>query len=399
MHVAPSRILPVVVLLLLGPALLADEPENRSEAPVARRASSRVLVPPAPGYYEDENAAPRAADVSLPEAPAGALSLADVEQLALANNPSLGRANARVSMAAGQHVQAGLYPNPIVGYMASQMGMMDAEDMQGGYVQQEFVTGGKLRLDQAMAGREIEESQYLAGAQQQRVLSDVRMRFYEALAAQKRVELTERLVQIADDVLASSERMLKGNQASENSVLQADVEAGQAHILLDNARNETSEAWRRLASVVGTTDVEPAQLVGDLEANLPELNWEDCYSHVVDQNPELAAALQRAERGRIGITRARRQNIPNVDVMVGVAEMADNSTFAGVQAGIRLPILNANQGNISKAHAELLAAQYDIERIRLALKDQLATAFRRYANARQQADAIPGRLSPARKNR
>src|SRR5258708_24504704 len=43
-----------------------------------------------------------------------ALRLEDLERMALANNPTMGQAAARVRMAAGKSAQAGLYPNPTI---------------------------------------------------------------------------------------------------------------------------------------------------------------------------------------------------------------------------------------------------------------------------------------------
>ena len=46
----------------------------------------------------------------------GSLRLEDLEKTALQNNPTLKQAEARVRAARGKMKQAGLYPNPIVGY-------------------------------------------------------------------------------------------------------------------------------------------------------------------------------------------------------------------------------------------------------------------------------------------
>ena len=46
------------------------------------------------------------------------LTLADLEQMAVHGNPTLAQAAAQVEAARGRAVQAGLYPNPTVGYEA-----------------------------------------------------------------------------------------------------------------------------------------------------------------------------------------------------------------------------------------------------------------------------------------
>jgi outer membrane protein TolC len=63
--------------------------------------------------------------------------------------------------------------------------------------------------------------------------------------------------------------------------------------------------------------------------------------------------------------------------------------FPPASAGGPIPIFNHNQGNIMQTDAELVAAQNDVRRMELELRDRLSVAFRRYANARQKVDAIP----------
>ncbi len=67
---------------------------------------------------------------------------------------------------------------------------------------------------------------------------------------------------------------------------------------------------------------------------------------------------------------------------------------AGVQVGIPLPICNRNQGNILTADAELIAAQNESRRIELELQDRLATAYRGYANAREQVERYRAQILP-----
>src|SRR5512134_3243372 len=73
------------------------------------------------------------------------LTLTDLEQMALAANPTLKQAEAEVRVAAGRRQQAGLYPNPTVGYTGEEIrGGFARGGQQGFFVEQTFVLGGKL---------------------------------------------------------------------------------------------------------------------------------------------------------------------------------------------------------------------------------------------------------------
>jgi cobalt-zinc-cadmium efflux system outer membrane protein len=323
------------------------------------------------------------------------LSLADLEQMALANNPTLAAASARIGAARGDFVQAGLYPNPTAGYYAMDMGEDGTAGQQGAFAGQQFITGGKLALARAEASWEVERSRHLLNAQELRVLTDVRMRFYDTLVAQRQVDLTSQLADVSNRFSQLSAQLLENQQLSQSDLLQAEVETQEARILFDNARNQHTEAWRRLAAVVGISPPSGERLAGQLEYGIPPYDWESVYSCLLAQSPELQAARARVEKSRVAIARARQQVVPDVDVMVNVTHMYQTGDdVVGVQAGIPIPVFNKNQGNIMRANAELIAAANDLRRIELDLQDRLAVAFRRYANARQQTDRYHTEILP-----
>lgn len=314
------------------------------------------------------------------------LTLEALQEIAFANNPTLGAAAARIRVARGRQIQAGLYPNPMVGYHATQIGNGGSSGAQGGFISQRLITGGKLGLDQAIAGGEIDEAQFQLQAQELRVVSDVRARFVEAWVAQQRAELTENLVEIGGSLVQATETLLEARQATMNDLLQAEIRAENARILRDNAVNETTEAWRRLAAVVGVPDLPASPLEGDGYDNLPELDWQACYESVLAGHPELNAARARVQRAGAAIARARREPVPNVDVLVSVRHNdLTASDVANVMVGLPLPVFDKNQGNIISAQSDWVVATKEVERISLAIQDRFAATFRQYANARQQA--------------
>ena len=88
------------------------------------------------------------------------LTLENLEQIAFNNNPTLVAALTRIEAAQGRKIQAGLPPNPIVGYHATEIGNQGTAGQQGGFISQRFMTGGKLKLDQAIAQTKVNEAGY-----------------------------------------------------------------------------------------------------------------------------------------------------------------------------------------------------------------------------------------------
>lgn len=315
------------------------------------------------------------------------LELADLEAIALAQNPSLVQAGARVDAARGDWVQAGLPPNPTGGYSASEVGNEGRGGQQGGYVGQEVVTAKKLQLSRAVAAQEVKVAEAQFAAQRQRVLSDVRINFYEVVVAQRRVEIAEELVNVSQRAADVAKSFLEHEQGNRVDLLQARVEASSANILSENSQNDYVASWRRLAAVLGSPMMEPVQLEGDLEANLSDMSFDEAMGRLLASSPELAAAQSGVDRARWAVDRAYAGRIPNVDLQGSVQH--DNVThneIANIQVGMPLPFWNRNQGGIRRARAELAGAQGDVLRVELSLQQRLASAYQRYVNARQQVE-------------
>lgn len=318
---------------------------------------------------------------------AGCLTLAELEQMALANNPSLGEAQARVAAARGNWLQVGLMPNTVVGYSGQQLFSGGEAEQQGLYVEQEFVRGQKLQLNRAVAAQEIRRAEQQLAAQQLRVLTDVRLTYYQILVAQQRVAVNERLVEIADNALATAEALLRAKEVSHLDVTRAKIEQQTARLQHRNSLEQLEAAWRRLEAVTSTQDLPRCRLLGDLQNFDHHLEADVVLERIQAENPMLASAVTNVARARWAIQRAIAEPIPNVDVAAVV--QSDNSTDsanANLQITIPIPWLNRNQGNIARARSELVEAQRNVERIRQYYKWQLAEVYQRYAVARNRVD-------------
>jgi len=315
------------------------------------------------------------------------ITLVNLEGLALANNPTLQQARALSERARGLWHQAGRYPNPVVGYQGSEMGNEGRAGQQGAYVGQQIVTAGKLQLDQQAAAQEFRRAQWQENAQQRRVLTDVRMRYLEALGAQQSVDVAEELERVAVQGVQMAEDLLMALRGTRPDVLQAEIDLNEVRITLQNARNQYDAAWRRLVNVIGVPDLPQSPLEGDLEQDVVPTTWDSVWEELLARSPELAAARARRNEAAYVLQRQRAEPVPDLQLQAGVQQ--DNSshdTIANVQFGIALPIFNRNYGNIDAAAAEYRRATRELERLELSLRDRLTEAFRRYENARYQVE-------------
>lgn len=341
----------------------------------------------------------RAADDSLPPVasvlapslvvpPAStSFSLDECESIALQNNPALAEASARVSAANGNWQQVGLRPNPVIGYSGQQLGSGGAANQNGGYIAQEFVRGNKLGLNREVAAWRVQKAEQQLAASRQRVITDVRIGYYDVLIAQRRRDLSQNLVRISVEGQTAAESLFKAEEVSEADPLRARVETETAKILLQTATNQYAAAWRRLAAVMGTPEMSPQPLTGELNAEHLTLTWQDTLQRILSESPEIGAANAEVEAARWAIQRACAEVVPNLEVQAVIQDdRGTGSTNANVQVTFPLPLWNRNQGGIQQARGEAAAAERAVNRLAMDLQTRLATAFQKFESAKNQVE-------------
>jgi len=317
--------------------------------------------------------------------PLEALELADLEAMALANHPGLRAAGARVEAARGRWIQGGLPPNPTIGYQGSEIGDGGRAGQQGLRVGQKVITGGKLGLNRAVASQDVARLSREFAAQRWRVLNDVRLAFYEVLAAQRSLEITRELVKIGSESVGAVDSLVRAQEASEVDLLQARIESESAAIALNNAENHFRAAWQKLAAVVAVPELLPRPLAGSLDDGADALSYDEAIARLASNSPELAAAWAKVNRARWALRRARAEPVPDVNLQGGVQyDDGSGDTIASMQVYFPLPLVNRNQGGIREAAANVASAEAEARQLELALQQDLAEVFERYANARQQ---------------
>ena len=328
----------------------------------------------------------------------GGYSLDQLEQLALQSNPTLAQATAGIEAKEGDYQQAGLYPNPQIGYVNGSASPSSERQSNGGFVSQEFVTARKLQLAQAQEQQELNRVSWEAEAQRYRVINDVRLRFYEALGAQQAVVVTKRLEKIAEEGLTTIQDLFSARQASRIDVSQAQVQLETVRLSREEAEERLIAAWQQLASVVGEPDLPISELTGSLEENLPVLSLPDSWQKLIANSPQIFSSQSARDQALAECELARAQVTPNVTVQAIVEyDRATQSTTASTLFALPLPLFNRNQGNIRRTEANIRGAESEIQRVKLVLRDQLADSFRRYNTSRKQTERMRKVILPATK--
>ena len=371
------------------PLARASRPTSKAEAATLTRLAS----------FEEpiavEAPEPQLAGGELDVLEPNRLTLSELEELALSNNPTLVQAQARVDAACGRWLQSGLRPNPVVGYSSNEIGNEGAAGQHGVFVGQQFITHGKLGLNRQVESKEVERLKQLAEAQRLRVLSDVRLGYYDVLINQRRVEIALGIEEISEAAVNTTDELLSGDQATRVSLLQAEIEAEAARVLVVNAEQELDASWRQLAAAIGMPSWPLARVTGELDYSFPVVMWDETMERLRSQSPEIAAAIANIDKARWALRRACVESKPNVNFQLSVSY--DDSTgdpFSGVQASIPVPIHNRNQGGIRAARANIVLAEQDITRVELDLQSRFASVYKRLSTARERLQRYETTILP-----
>jgi len=359
-------------------------------------AEEPALVVPVPAEAKSPSAPDSEKAATSPTVPVSRqLSLADLEAIALQNNPTLAQAQAGIDVEQGVYRQAGLYPNPQIGYLNGTASNPSVKQSNGVFLSQEFVTAHKLDLDQQAALQEIKRFQWDLQAQCMRVLNDLRIRYYEVLGAQEAIAVAQQLEKIATENLRVAERLFAAKQGTRSDVLQAKVQLETVRLNLEDAEHRHAAAWEQLATITGMPPMQPVPLVGDLEGDIPQLDLETCWQDLLSRSPQLRSTESELDHGWAVYRSARAQAIPNITLQSVIEyDKATQATTASTLVALPLPLYNRNQGNIDKALADVRTDQAEIRRVQLVLRDQMADSFRRYQSSLRQTERLKQAILP-----
>lgn len=335
-----------------------------------------------------QSAEPTPVDLLIPDAPApvpgtgvSSWTLASLEATALANNPSIRQASSSAHKAVGFRDQVGKKPNPTVGYNATQLADRGT-DQHTVFVEQQVVLADKLSRNQDVLNQEVQSQLWEVEAQRYRVLTDVRQRYYEALAAQRRLALTKEFLVIATKGVEVAKARLEAKEGSMPEVLQAEIQLNQVEVQRRQAEAAFRGAWKQLMAVTGLPGTPSGTLEGTLPSQVAVEDLQLVTHQTLASSPELQAARARVSRARSNIGRQEVQAIPNLTFMLaGGVDRGTDSGMINAQVGLPIPIYNRNEGNIAAAQAEFSRACEEVRRIELSIESRIAQAGQEYEAA------------------
>jgi outer membrane protein, heavy metal efflux system len=354
----------------LGPL---DSPQRRQRL----RRAFPSLRPPGPDY---EGLA----------GPSGQpLTLADLQRIGLSSSPLIKQAVAAVESARGLAVQAGLPPNPNLGFEDDTFGTTGGAGYVGGYMEQQLITGGKLRLQRAIATMDLRNAEVALRRAQMDLATRIRTNYFQLLVARENMRINRILVAFADAVYEVQAREVRGRAETTVAAYEPMYLRALANIARTNliaARNSYLMNWKQLTATMGVPGMPLTQLAGRADMPIPVFDFGRVWAHVGHNHTDVVTADNTFHQARITLLLAQSQVIPNIFTRFLIQKDytgPPNEIAPSFAASIPVPIWNRNQGGVASAQAEVVRTGEEPLRVRNDLYGRLSEAFNRYQSYRK----------------
>ncbi len=208
-----------------------------------------------------------------------------------------------------------------------------------------------------------------------RLAAEARLRFSQALAARSLLAVAAGQERDARTLLDLVERRAELGEARESDRLKARVEWLKQERARRSAERALLAGERTLRTLAVEPLPEPLQLAGELPSPVSAAERERLLGSLAARNPELRTARSEAARQGALLTQARRSTLPDLDFSIGHQREVDREATS-VAFGLRLPLWNANRGEVARTRAAADLASAKAERTDVELRVRLESTLR-----------------------
>ena len=334
-------------------------------------------------------------EAPLAESVSSLVTLAELEQHLIVSHPQILKSQSQLAALEGKKLQAGLGPNPTAGLLGDDINANDGAGRYGVFYSQQVVRGGKLELAQSTICAEIDAARNQLNSVKQRLLIELRQRYYNVLLAQETVRQTRELSEILQRSVDVSEKLFEAEEIAKAPVIRSQVELQNANMVVRQAENQRKKALRMIAAMLGESDVVFESLAGDVRSAPAIGDFESAFDQMLENHPELSTAFANIEQAQRKLAQQSAAPIPNLTWQTNLQyDFTTDEIVGGFQIGMPIPKFNRNQGAILQAQQNIQSSVHAADEKVLELRDQLNEAWASYIDAKIQLEAFDNELLP-----
>jgi cobalt-zinc-cadmium efflux system outer membrane protein len=308
-------------------------------------------------------------------------TLEDLQRIAAANSPALRQAASDVEQARGQLIQAGLYPNPTIGYEIGPNANNTASSTFGFFADQVIKTGGKLKLQAAVAKYNLRAAELALRRARFDLATTIRGDYYSLLVAKETVRVNGALVRFTDEIFRLQADLMEGGFAASHEPAALRSQAFVVRLAHNQAVANYAYSWKQLVADMGLKQLPLSAVEGEIDRLIPNYDYDAALAHVLNNHTDVLMARANLEAARYGLKLAQVTPVPDVEVRADLWKentVAPFQNFHALQVSIPFPVFDRNQGNIRSATAALVRAAEGPHFAEVDLTTRFANAYSGY---------------------
>lgn len=337
---------------------------------------------------------------SAPVSDTAILSLDSAISKALQGSPILAGAQASLSAAQGIERQSALFTNPEIAIEAENLAgsgpYRGADSAEYTYsLSQKVELGGKRSSRRSVAGAERLATTQNLRAVRLDVIRDTTIAYGQALAAAEKLKLVEAREALAKEVFENVNQRVGAARDPLIYRNQAEVALATTTLERQNAQRDVQLAWRKLSALWGEGAL-TQRLDSTTLSIIPKPQALDVYQAHLAESPDLQRYQNLRDAREATLRLEKAQSIPDPALSVGVRDFRESGHQAMVLGvSMPIPVFDRNQGNISRAGADVVQAEQAARQARLQAEQDLHQAWQDWQSAHSEAQQLRQRIIPS----
>ncbi|MFZ0276135.1 MAG: TolC family protein [Candidatus Sulfotelmatobacter sp.] len=332
-----------------------------------------------------------------------ALTLDEIEQMALVGNPDIRVAVRRLAVVEAHVPTVGALDDPFLMYRGWGVPLRRPWDYNAAQnmfmLSQTFPGFGKRGLRTDIARSDVAEAKAALDNMRLDVRVRVRKAFYDLLRTQDELRIHDGHVAIARQAVEAARIKYTVGKVPQQDVLKAQVELTRLAEHMIHFEQDAEVARARLNTLLGHDPDEPINLRGDysIPQHLPAT--EALEKLALASRPDLAQAQAALEKSHQQQELADKSYTPDLTVSAGYMLMPSGSNYRNnymVEGSINLPWFNRRKhdAEISEAKAVVSEEDAEFDALRNSAFGQIQEALAQVRSAKRLADLYKNLLQP-----
>jgi len=327
------------------------------------------------------------------EPSAAGLTIEQAAAFAVTRNPQLAAIRAEIGVAEARLVEAGLLPDPSIGWDA--MDVLTNQWVNGDTEQENFVVGvglswrvprpGEISAQEAIAAADLERSEWSVVRAEWALAQEVAEAWIEAVSVRDQLRATNELLELGRRTASVLERAREVRAASGIEANLAAIDVADIELERLRLEDEAIEAQQRLNLLLGLSP----------EADYPIASGEEFLTATPESPPDAAALVDAAVERRPDLMElVQNYEATEAELRLEIArQFPEVSIGTGIE--LTLPLLSRwNRPAIDRAYAQREAARRIVEAEIVRLRAEVHAAVAAYRKARRQSEYLSENVEP-----